>query len=288
MKTLALLCSLALTAAPALAQGAFLGVNLDPNTSKYGASITEVQEPSAASLMGLQVGDLVLQVADQEILSAEDLVRSMQRQLPGDIVTLRIERAGAELELMGVLGRRPGDRAAAPQVLVWPDARLQGIAPSPSWDMEELDLRMDETMRRLEELQGQWPELEQRWQELPAMPELPPLPPLPEMPEMGQLQFRVLPDGSFETAPRVDENTSIELRYPADTPAEERERLIKEAIETYGEGVEVRFEGQGRSVSIQRSHQSSSSNSSRGAAPRPKAPQAPDAPLPPRERMRDF
>jgi hypothetical protein len=286
MKTFALLCSLALSAAPAFAQGAFLGVNLDPNTSKYGASITEVQEPSAASLMGLQVGDLVLQVADQEILSAEDLVRSMQRHLPGDIVTLRIERSGAELELMGVLGRRPGDRAAAPQVLVWPDARFQGTAPAPSWDMEELDQPMEETMRRLAELQGQWPEREQRWQELEAMPALPPLPPMPEMPEMGQLQFRVLPDGSFETTPRVDEHTSIELRYPADTPAEERERLIKEAIETYGEGVEVRFEGQGRSVSIQRSHQSSSS--SRGGAPRPKVPEAPDAPLLPRERMRDF
>lgn len=265
MKTLAILCSLVLSAAPALAQGAFLGVNLDRNAIKSGASILEIQEPSAASLMGLQAGDLVLKVADQEIQSAEDLVRSMQRHLPGDIVTIRIERDAQELDLMGVLGRRPGNRAAAPRVMVWPDVRFEGLPPASSWDIEDL--------------QWQWPELEQGWGELP---------PLPEMPEMGQLQFRVLPDGRFETTPRVDEHTSIELRYPADTPAEERERLIKEAIETYGEGVEVRFEGQGRSVSIQRSHQSSSSSSSRGGAPSPKAPEAPDTPLPPRERMRDF
>ena len=62
-----LIPALALAASPALAQGGFLGVELAPAAADgqavaAGARIVRVEERSAASIMGLRVGDVVSSV----------------------------------------------------------------------------------------------------------------------------------------------------------------------------------------------------------------------------------
>ena len=268
MRALHILSTLVLCAAPALAQGAFLGVELSPQdpglNQTEGAAITVVQKPSAASLMGLMAGDIVTQVAESKIATAADLVQSMQHHLPGDIVTLQVLRDGEAIELMGVLGRRPGAPRVqwAPQAPVMPDFDTQLLH-----DLDQMKLEL-ESLQQMREMPD-WPE----------MGEMPALPPLPQLDfEFGD-GFGQLPvdpgDGSM----------SVQLRYPGDTSPEEQERLTKEAIEKYGEHVEITFEGQGRSVVIQRSHSQSSRSLPEGNV---QVPEVPRAPLPPKEQMRDF
>ncbi len=248
-----------------MAQGAFLGVELSPQESGLnqtgGAAITVVQKPSAASLMGLMAGDVVTQVAEFPIAAPADLVKSMQRHLPGEIVTLQVLRDGEAIELMGVLGRRPGAPRGtwAPEALVLPDLDSQFLH-----DMDQMKLELEE----LQQMRGM-----QEWPELPVMPQL-------------DFEFR---DG-FGSLPvnPGDGSMSVQLRYPGDTSPEEQERLIQEAIEKYGEDVEITFEGQGRSVVIHRTHSQSSSDLPEGNVLVPEAPQAPQPPLPPKEKMRDF
>jgi len=254
-----------------MAQGAFLGVELSPPDSALsqteGAAIAQVQKPSAASLMGLMAGDIVTQVAETKIASSADLVQTMQRHLPGEIVTLQVLRNGEAIELMGVLGRRPG----APRVTWAPEVPVMPDFDSPFLqDLDQMKLEL-EALRQMREMPD-WPDM----LEMPALPELPPMPQL-------DFEFR---DGFGRLPLDPGEGSmSVQLRYPGDTPPEEQERLTKEAIEKYGEQVEITFEGQGRSVVIHRSHQQSSSRLPQGNV---QVPEVPQTPLPPKEQMRDF
>ena len=238
--SLSLISILLFAAAPLSAQGAFLGVELAPPSLEIeGAVIAQVESPSAASIMGLLPDDVVLLVDDSEIYSNEALLAALAGRLPGEIATLTVLRGGAEVQILGILGRRPGDSSGfrprpnlPPSGFVWPSM------PDFEWPgMPEMA----------------WPEMpDVTWPEMPSMPDFQ----LPNMPDLESLFGSKDSGFHFQWVPGGMDGAKVRVTWPADTPASDRERLIQEAREDYGEEVEVEFIGSGHSISIQQSHSS--------------------------------
>ncbi len=111
MRPIAILTA-ALLAAPFLsAQGARLGVTLQP--ADGGVVIAEVQDGTAAALTGLAAGDRILAFDGHKVESLDDLVQAVRRHSPGDVVSIELRRDGEVLARLLVLGRGeaagPGD-----------------------------------------------------------------------------------------------------------------------------------------------------------------------------------
>jgi hypothetical protein len=284
MKHFLIVLLLAWAAPIAAAQSAFLGVELDPD-SELGARVVGVQQPSAASLMGIQVEDLIVGINDARMDSSASLIAGMQEFFPGELVTVHLVRGIEEIALPGILGRWPGSAKQAPAspnpqemplqlefpflsdgiwdwnqgiefTPNWPGGMLENgfpenFVPGPIWSGERPDWMGKDWGA---ELQLDWqPKIQLDWQfQPPAFPQLDPIP----------------------WAVDVETQRSVKLRYPASTPEEEREALIEAAIEEYGAEVEVRFEGEGRSISIQQTQRSGSAL--------PGVPTPPTPPVPPK------
>lgn len=75
--------------------------------------VTEVSADSPAAEAGLKQGDLILAVDGTEINAEKGLAEVVQGFKPGDEVTLKIERDGAEQELKVTLGENPDKAGAA-------------------------------------------------------------------------------------------------------------------------------------------------------------------------------
>ncbi len=90
------------------------------------------------------------------------------------------------------------------------------------------------------------------WPEMPEMPNFD----WPEMPDLESLFGAKGPGFHFQRVPGGLEGAKVRVTWPANTPEIDRERLIKEAREDYGEEVEVEFIGSGHTISI---HQGRSS-----------------------------
>lgn len=290
MKHLLIVLLMAWAVPSAAAQNAFLGVELDPQ-SELGARVVGVQEPSAASLMGLQVDDLIVGINDTRMDSSQNLIAGMQSFLPGEIVTVHIVRGVEELALPGILGRRPASAPAPSEIptstvpnlpqaefpyLVLPDGTLEwtcengiislwpkgmlengfpeNFVPGPIWSGERPEWMGKDWGA---ELQFDWqPQIQLDWMfEQPPTPLMP-----PAEPKLG---------GSELETQRI-----VKLRYPAATPEDEREALIEAAIENYGSDVSVIFEGEGHSITIQTTQHSGSTGQ--------KLPTPPTPPLPPK------
>lgn len=96
---------------------AYLGVTLQDLDSEVAATynlpagpqIVTVTEGSCAETAGLQPRDIILQFEGREISSFTDLSAALAKQKAGDTVTLKIYRAGAELEITLTLDERPGE-----------------------------------------------------------------------------------------------------------------------------------------------------------------------------------
>ena len=285
MKQLLIVFLLAWAAPTAAAQSAFLGVELDPN-SELGARVVGVQEPSAASLMGIQVDDLIVGINDTRLDSSTSLIAGMQAFLPGEIVTVHIVRGLEDLALPGILGRRPTTAPQAPAIPAipspqaelpqlgfryqflpdgtflwddkieivpnWPGGTLDGgfpkvFVPGPIWSGERPDWMGKDWGA---DFQFDWqPEIKLDW-----IFEQPPVP-------------NANPD---PWGVELETQRTVKLRYPAATPTEEREGLIEAAIAEYGAEVQVSFEGEGRSISIQTTKRSDSMS-----------PSVPTPPIPP-------
>ena len=76
------------------------GENMTP------AQVGAVAAESAAARAGLQPGDTILAIDGQRIEAFPQLAQSVVARLPGDEVTLEVERGGAHLTLPMVLGER--------------------------------------------------------------------------------------------------------------------------------------------------------------------------------------
>jgi len=114
MRFKAFLLSLLALTTPAFSQGAFLGVELDTPSARNatsptakGALILKVQEPSAASIMGLLANDRIMVMNEDLIENREHFQFLLNQRLPGEIVEFAIQRSGLGVSLLGVLGRRP-------------------------------------------------------------------------------------------------------------------------------------------------------------------------------------
>jgi len=86
---------------------ALLGVNgTDPATGPRGALITGVLDGSPAQAAGLRVGDLVTGYAGRPIQGFSDLGAAVRASLPGDTVTLTVQRGDQEITVPVTLAER--------------------------------------------------------------------------------------------------------------------------------------------------------------------------------------
>lgn len=76
-----------------------------------GALLLEVTPDSPADKAGLQRGDIILAVDDQELAQEQDLAQVIGQRRPGDTVSLRVFRMGEDLTLDATLGSHPDDPA---------------------------------------------------------------------------------------------------------------------------------------------------------------------------------
>lgn len=253
--TLALVA--ALGSGPALAQGGFLGISLNDGVAgQSGAVVASVETRSAASILGLQAGDRITRVDAVEVADSGALAALIGSRLPGEIVELHVVRGDQELDLLGVLGRRPGgapvlrgeprgslpygdgewdfrffhrpesDQGFPELGFDLPPMRFRGFEP------EDFDAQMEALRREMEELRLRHEEMMRSLESRP----------------------RAEPRGDAEVS------TKVHLRYPEATPEAERERLRVEAVAKYGPEAVVEFAGTGTSITIERTM-------TRGAAP---------------------
>ncbi len=94
---------------------AFLGVVMDLGYEGKGVLIKAVQENSGAAKSGLQAGDIVLQVNQQDLSGALEMGHILQKKKPGSSVQIAYERAGEQFVKQAKLGGRPNDLQKGPQ-----------------------------------------------------------------------------------------------------------------------------------------------------------------------------
>ena len=96
---------------------AYLGVTVKDLDSSTGATyglptgpmIRTVEEGGCAEKAGLQEGDIIIGFNDAEISSYTDLVAALNKCRAGDTATIKVYRAGAEVEASVTLDERPTD-----------------------------------------------------------------------------------------------------------------------------------------------------------------------------------
>jgi len=95
---------------------AFLGVSLqnhfdDQNGSKVpaGATITSIEPDTGADAATLDVGDRIIFIDTNPIVTGEDVVNGLRRYRVGDTVELTVVRADQTIVVAVVLGERPED-----------------------------------------------------------------------------------------------------------------------------------------------------------------------------------
>ena len=100
---------------------AYLGVTLQDLDSTVAATyhlpagpqVVTVTEGSCAANAGMQPGDIILEFEGREIGSYTDVVSALSKKKAGDTITLRIYRAGAELDVTLTLDERPDETEIA-------------------------------------------------------------------------------------------------------------------------------------------------------------------------------
>ena len=84
----------------------FLGVTPSEENSTRGVKIGSVIEGSCAEKMGLQAGDIILEINGIATSNFDDLRADVQAIAPGSLVELKVEREGKEKVLEGELGSK--------------------------------------------------------------------------------------------------------------------------------------------------------------------------------------
>jgi S1-C subfamily serine protease len=93
---------------------AYLGVSTGTaSEGTPGAQVAEVVQGSPAAEAGLQEGDLITALGEEEITSTEDLVAAIAAREPGETVTLEIERDSRATSVKVTLGTQPAESGAA-------------------------------------------------------------------------------------------------------------------------------------------------------------------------------
>ncbi len=121
--------------------GAFLGVSLV--IDEAGVLVEDVVPESPAEAAGLQAGDLLRSINDEEVetpLAAADIIRALE---PGAVISLGIERQGETLMLEAVAGSRSGITGSLPEGMLEQleqRFRFRPNAGQPLLGVEYLDL----------------------------------------------------------------------------------------------------------------------------------------------------
>jgi serine protease Do len=102
------------------ANGGYLGVQTEEvtrdNFAKYGlrdvrgVAIEKVIEGSPAEKAGLQAGDVIVRLNNEEITSVRKLTRLLGEISPDHSVRVTVIRGGSEREITATLGKRPGPK----------------------------------------------------------------------------------------------------------------------------------------------------------------------------------
>jgi len=85
---------------------ALLGVTTAPSVDPRGAEIVELAPGSGAADSDLQVGDVITAVDDRRVDDSLELGSAIATYLPGDEVTVTVDRDGSSVEVTAVLGAR--------------------------------------------------------------------------------------------------------------------------------------------------------------------------------------
>jgi putative serine protease PepD len=88
---------------------AFLGVRLTEPENGGGALVAGVENGQPAAQAGLQAGDLITKVGDQDIRNAADLTAAIRTLKPGDKVVVTYTRDGEQKTAEVTLGELPTD-----------------------------------------------------------------------------------------------------------------------------------------------------------------------------------
>jgi S1-C subfamily serine protease len=86
-----------------------LATQLDGALKPAGAEIATLLADSAAGDAGLEAGDIIVRMDDQEVRTMQDLVLSLRLYRVGNAVELEVERNGRIVAATVVLGERPDD-----------------------------------------------------------------------------------------------------------------------------------------------------------------------------------
>ena len=90
-----------------LREGGVMGVLLeDTNSSVAGITITEVLPQSAGDRAGLRIMDRILRVDRRTVRTTEQINQLLKTKDPGDLLTLRVNRRGKEMDIRVTLGHR--------------------------------------------------------------------------------------------------------------------------------------------------------------------------------------
>jgi len=88
-------------------EGGVMGVLLeDLNMSNSGIPITEILPHSSGDRAGLKIGDRILKVDGRAMKSTDQINQLMKNKDPGDLLTLRVNRKGKEVDIRITLGHR--------------------------------------------------------------------------------------------------------------------------------------------------------------------------------------
>ncbi|HTK89585.1 MAG TPA: M28 family peptidase [Verrucomicrobiae bacterium] len=88
-------------------RGAFLGVALDGRPDSDGLRLGAIIPGTGAAQAGLREGDIIVRMDASAIESFDDLRRFLERQKPGDVVSLLYLRDGVDDTVSVTLGTRP-------------------------------------------------------------------------------------------------------------------------------------------------------------------------------------
>jgi serine protease Do len=119
-------------------KSAYLGVmvqNMDPSAASIyglpvGAYVVGVEEGYCAQRSGIREKDIIVAVGDVKISVIADLTRALRAYAPGDVVEIKVYRAGMTKSIYVKLDERPRDTAVQPQ----PQPQPEGQMPEGNYD----------------------------------------------------------------------------------------------------------------------------------------------------------
>jgi C-terminal processing protease CtpA/Prc len=131
---------------------------------KKGVLISEVIEESPAKKAGLEAGDVITAIGDEDVEEPIEISNALSDLEPGDVEEIQIVRDGNAMSKKVELAKAPkGHQTTEPYVFMWDGKRMQvpGLEhlylpkiaeiPIPKLDVPELELEFQEQIESLKE-----------------------------------------------------------------------------------------------------------------------------------------